>query len=448
MIRDFIKFRLRRGSLFEKLSREAEKTIRYSEAELQCYRNEKLQQTVQIAFKSVPFYRKMMLQKKLSDKDIRTSEDLVKLPVIDKKTVRDHYSEFRNKAHQGLAIKANTCGTTGMPGVFLRDLYSINYEQAVIWRYYRQIGKPFNSGRVILRGDLIFPVTKNSPPFWKYDSFTNELFMSSYHLSNKNMGHYVREIRRFKPWDLQAYPSTAYFLAHYCRRMNLKLSFSAVFTSSETLLDFQKEEIETVFGCKVYDWYGNGERVAAIGQCEHSSYHEVADANVIEYLPSGKGREELVGTTLHNFVMPLIRYRTGDIVERGEKIRACQCGILFPQVKRIYGRESGFLWTPCRGKIPAGALGRILWGVENLLELQFVQKKLDEIEVLIVVTPAFSAKNLNFLEKRLASHISDEVRFIITKVPYIRRSLQNKFQWIIQELGSQDPGFELKFTKK
>ena len=182
MIRDFIKFRLRRGSLFEKLSREAEKTIRYSEAELQCYRNEKLQQTVQIAFKSVPFYRKMMLQKKLSDKDIRTSEDLVKLPVIDKKTVRDHYSECRNKAHQGLAIKANTCGTTGMPGVFLRDLYSINYEQAVIWRYYRQIGKPFNSGRVILRGDLIFPVTKNSPPFWKYDSFTNVLFMSSYNI--------------------------------------------------------------------------------------------------------------------------------------------------------------------------------------------------------------------------------------------------------------------------
>jgi phenylacetate-CoA ligase len=78
-------------------------------------------------------------------------------------------------------------------------------------------------------------------------------------------------------------------------------------TSSETLEPEVRAAVEQAFGVRVFDWYGQSERVAAIGSCEHGSYHVMTDYSGVALLETDKRDAwELVGTSLNNLAMPLV----------------------------------------------------------------------------------------------------------------------------------------------
>lgn len=428
LFKDFSRYYLRNGRLFYKCLKELEETEKYSLQELQEYQNEKLRRIIKIAYENVPFYRRIFIEKKLTPRDIGTIEDLKKLPIIDKQKVRENFIDFKNKKFKRFIFKGYTTGTTGSPAVFLRDLFSINFENAALWRQYRWAGKDFGNRRITLRGEKIFPSSKKKPPFWRYNHFSRELIMSSYHLSDENMWLYIEEIKKYKPFDLDAYPSTAYILANFCKRFNVDLNFTAVFTSSEMLLDYQREEIESTFGCKVFDSYGNAERVAVIGECEYGVYHEMSDYSIIEYLPQEQGQYQIVGTTLHNSVMPLIRYRTGDLVFLDGN-KSCHCGRSFREIKSILGRNDDFIITPDGRRIPG--LSNLFKGVEFLKEAQLIQKGLNFIEVNIAVTDRYSKEYENTILKKLHEYIGMEgINYSIKNVDHIEREAGGKFKFV------------------
>lgn len=428
LFKDFSRYYLRNRRLFFKCLKELEETEKYSFQELQEYQNEKLKRIIKIAYENVPFYRKIFIEKKLTPRDIGTIEDLQKLPFIDKQKVQENFSDFRNKKFKGFVSKGYTTGTTGSPGIFLRDLFSINFENAALWRQYRWAGKNFGSRRVTLRGEKIFPSGKKEPPFWRYNHFSRELIMSSYHLSDKNLCFYIEKIKKYKPFDLDAYPSTAYILANFCKRFNVDLNFSAVFTSSEMLLDYQREEIESTFGCKVFDSYGNAERVAAIGECEYGVCHEMSDYSIIEYLPQEQGQYQIVGTTLHNFVMPLIRYKTEDVVFLDGN-KSCNCGRGFREINSILGRNEDIIITPDGRKI--ACLNNLFKGVEFLKDAQLIQRALDFIEVNIVVTGRYSKAYENIILKKLHEYIGTEgIKYSIKNINHIEREASGKFKFV------------------
>src|SRR5690606_28221227 len=102
--------------------------------------------------------------------------------------------------------------------------------------------------------------------------------------------------------------------------------------------------IEERFGCRVFDWYGQNERVAAIGTCEQGRYHLMSDYSYVELEPTPEGLE-IVGTGFNNLAMPLIRYRTGDFVQL-QDVDSCSCGRAFPVVRRIIGRDDDYIKLP------------------------------------------------------------------------------------------------------
>ncbi len=382
MFTGLIKHYLRNGARFDHYLRECEEIERYSAVELRGYQEERLAEIVREAFNHVPFYRKMFRNLKLTPSDIKSIEDLHKIPTISKRTVVENFAQFGNETVKGLRQKVHTGGTTGSPGMFLRDRNSIEFEQAVLWRQLRWAGKPSGSRRVVLRGDQVVPLSRTEPPFWKHTRINKELLFSSFHLSDQNMSSYVKAMIDFGAYDLYAYPSTASLLASYCIERNLDLRFSAVFTSSEMLHDFQRKRIEKAFQCRIFDWYGSAERVAAIGHCEHGSYHELPHYGIVEYLPAGDGWYSIVGTGLHNSVMPLIRYELGDFVRMKEG-DACPCGRSFKRVHSIVGREEDLVQFP-NGHRAVVMESRVFRDIANIKQVQIVQYSLDVIEVLIV----------------------------------------------------------------
>ena len=128
------------------------------------------------------------------------------------------------------------------------------------------------------------PVTLPSrlkPPFWSFDLANNHMYFSSYHMSNDTLRYYIQKLEEFDPLLLHGYPSSIYLLAlAYKKYGKGGMALKAVYTSSETLLDFQRKAIEEAFQVRVFDWYGTSEMSANIVECECGELHLKAEAQL------------------------------------------------------------------------------------------------------------------------------------------------------------------------
>ncbi len=426
----------RRGTRFQQYVKVLADTHDLDSAGLRVYQEKLLHKMVRHCNKNVPYYRDLFRELKIRPDDIRTLQDLSKLPLIDKKTVQGNLDRFISRRHYNfLCNVGSTSGSTGTPGKFIRDFDAINFEHAVVWRQWQNAG---DSGkkRISLRGDIIVPSSQNEPPFWRYNPANRELQMSSYHLSLDNSIHYIRKIQDFQPKILYCGPSMGHVLAKFFRHHGVNYRFDAVFTSSESLEPEIRDYIEAVFQTRIYDWYGQAERVAAIGQCQHHQYHIQEDYSIVELLPNrGDGTYELVGSQLHNYVMPLLRYRTQDFIYlKGDpaEFTRCACGSYFRKVEKILGRSYGYLLTPEGYHIAITA--HIPVGVDNVIETQFYQEKQGEVVLKVLTNGSFSEVDRERLVLNTLKHTSPHMKVLVQEVSEIERGPNGKFINIVSNI--------------
>lgn len=433
-IKSNLKTKLRRGRLFHQLLDELEDCERLAYAELIDRQNRKLRETVRQAYKNVPYYQQLFDQLKLTPEAINTVEDLQLLPVMGKSNIRGREKLFVSKAVK-FKTKTTTSGTTGTPVSLYRDRYSINLEHASIWRQRRWANFNLDEPIASLRGDVIVSADTNKPPFWQYVAAENRWLMSSYHLSDRFIPYYLEHLRNTQISAIEGYPSAIYRLACYMRdRQEEPIPLKAVFTSSEVLPDYRKQLIEQYFG-KIFDHYGQSERVAHLTMCEHGNLHYAMDYSIIEFLPTQYNNLfKIVGTTLYNAAMPLIRYDTNDFAIIRD--RSCACGRAFPVVDSIDGRLEDYIVTPA-GKF-VGGMGVAFGGVANLVEGQIVQEQLDLLRVSVVPTENFSAKDHHTLLANMRSRLGDEVEIIVQYVDSIPRTKSGKLNTTISKIKRED----------
>lgn len=428
----WIKRLYRHGPHFQRHLKNLEKSAYYTAGRLERYHNERLQRMVQHCYHHVPYYRDLFFSLNLRPEDICTKLDLQKLPFLDKQTVNENYDKLISKKHQNfLCHIGSTSGSTGTPARFLRDYNAINFENAAVWRHWRNAGD-YGKTRVTLRGDIIVPSSQERPPFWKYSPANRELLMSGYHLSWQNSQAYIEKIKDFQPRVLYCYPSTGYLLAKFFKNHGERYQFDAIFTSSESLEPEVRGLMEETFGSHVYDWYGQAERVVAISQCSEGSYHIQEDYSLVELVMGGQGLE-LVGTHFSNFVMPLLRYRTNDYVLASGN--SCVCGSAFRTVDRVLGRSYSYLLTPEGYRV--SITNHIPRGVDNLLETQFYQENPGEVVLRVLTNGAFSEKDKAKLVENTLAHTSPHMQVIVKEVSDIPRGPNGKFMGIINVMESE-----------
>lgn len=428
----------RRGPRFQRHAGSLQRTQFYTPQDLKIYQGKLLQRMVQHCCRNVPYYQDLFRNLGLKPEDIQTPADLEKLPLLDKKMVQDNYDRLISRRHYNfLCNMGTTSGSTGMPGKFVRDYDAINFEHAMVWRHWQNAGDT-GKRRVSLRGEIIVPASQNFPPFWRYNPANSELQMSSYHLSRDNSVHYIRKIQEFKPRILYCGPSMGHVLAKFFNYHEVNYRFDAVFTSSESLEPGVRDYIEKTFQCRVYDWYGQAERVAAIGQCRHGEYHIQEDYSIVELL---KGPEqatyELVGTQLYNYVMPLLRYRTQDYVHMRNAAypeKPCACGNTFRRVEKILGRSYGYLLTPEGYHIAITA--HIPVGVDNVIETQFYQERKGEVILKVLTNGRFTDSDRERLVSNTLKHTSPQMKVTVMEVGDIPRGPNGKFINIINNMES------------
>ncbi len=378
------------------------------------------------------YYSRLFEENGLKVSDIQDIDDLRKLPYLEKDTIRKHADEFVPvNSHKKLLIRASTSGTTGTPLRLYRTCNSIVQEHAYLWRQFSWAGCRPGDKTVALRGDMVVPSSQHNPPFWRNSVFENTLLMSSFHLSENTIPLYLAKLEQYEPVLIYAYPSAIYLLADFLVRnkVDCKLpSLRGVVTSSETLFPFQRATIERGMGCKVFDWYGLAERVVFIGTCEHASYHVFDDYGITEFIPISDNRYELVGTGLINLGMPLIRYKTGDIVEIADQ-EQCACGRAFRMVRSIEGRKDDMIKLKS-GKM-LGRIDHIFKGLEGIVEAQVVQQTIDNILIRLVVDRSFDKSTLKKVETNARERFGNEVGLATKIVREIPRTPNGKFKTVV-----------------
>lgn len=422
-IKSLIYIFLKQGLTFKKIVKKLMLSQYYSTEQLEEIQNGKLRKMIEHCYKNVPYYTELFNQLKLKPEDIQTKEDLNKLPYMDKYVVRANFEKLiaRNTPRIFSSV-AETSGTTGTPSKFLRDYRSINFESAALWRFRDAVGGN-GARRVVLRGDVVVPVDRDVPPFWKHYPFNNELYMSSYHISSENAGIYLKKMKEFKAETIYGFPSSVYLLAKYFNDMGRKFQLKAVFTSSETISDKQRALIESVFMCRIYDWYGQVERISAIGQCEKGTYHIIEDYSITETIDTGNGLE-IVGTDLNNYTMPLLRFRTADIVELGHE--KCSCGRNFRVISRILGRNLHYIISPEGKKISLFLISDSIDFDNNINEVQFIHEQKGEIILNIVKNEKYTEKDAAVIVKKIKERTSPNMLVKINEVEKIPRGPNGK----------------------
>ncbi|ASU21782.1 capsule biosynthesis protein CapK [Vibrio qinghaiensis] len=311
------------------------------------------------------------------------SEGLTHFPMINKNEVRHCAEDFINSTEKTAPIKGATSGTTGTPLSISQNMQSVIREQAFFARHLQWAGYKKGDRRAWIRGDMIVPMEQKEAPFWRHSWFENMLMLSSFHMAQQALPLYIKAMVDFGVDIIQAYPSSIATLARYleANQSYYPAKLKSIITSSESLSAEDRQVIETRFGCKVFDWYGLFERVAAIANCEHGRYHVLTDYSHVEFLDAGNSTHEIVGTNFNNSYFPLVRYKTGDHVVLSDE-KQCPCGRFYPIIEHIKGRVGDYLVGEDGQKVHI--LNHIPKGVTGIIACQFVQSERGQIVVKVV----------------------------------------------------------------
>lgn len=414
-----------------------------SREELEQYQDERLRELVAHAYATVPYYRDLFDGLRLKPGDISGRADLHKIPVLRKESFKDDPSRLISTAfNRKDLVKGHTSGTTGSPLDVWYDRPGIYIAYAALDRHYSWAGCRLarDGDRIaVARGNMIVPADRRKPPFWRYNWFHNQLLLSSFHMSPDTLDSYFSEMERFRPAVIDGYPSTLYVLAKHLRNSGRTFPLRAAITSSETLFDFQRELIEQSFECGVFDYYALAERVAFAGECDHHQRRhlsmEYGISEIIdedgEPLPTGE-EGLLVGTSLHNKGMPLIRYVTNDRTTLLSD--TCACGRELQLMEEVTTKAEDTITLKDGRLISPSVLTHPFKPLHTIRESQIHQIEVDRVIVRIVRGDGYSDDDTTHLISELRDRLGNDMDIAVEFHDALERTSSGKFRWVISEV--------------
>jgi phenylacetate-CoA ligase len=370
--------------------KEIETISRKALEELQLKR---LNKTVRQAYKNIPFYKESFLKSNIQPKDIASLKDIRKLPFTTREDLRENYPFGMLAVSKEQLVRLHTSsGTTGKPKAIFFSKKDVDRAAELIARC------------LIMTGIKKDDVLQN---MMTYGLFTGALVM---HYGAEKVGVLVipagpgntkRQIalmQDFKTTTLHLTPSYALYLASVMDNEGLvpgrDLSLRRAYLGSEPYSEETRNKIEKFFDIDVYNSYGlsemNGPGVAfectyknGMHLWEDNFIMEIIDPDTREIVPEGE-KGELVLTTLCREAMPILRYRTRDIVMiiPGR----CKCGRTHRRISRIIGRSDDMIIIRGVNIFPQ-QIERVLMGIKAVAQnYQIVLEAYDQMTVRVEIS--------------------------------------------------------------
>jgi len=424
--------RQRYGSAFRAELQRLQKSKNYSAQQLQDLQEKEFVALCKFAKSFSPYYRKL-----LAGIEVKSLQDLLHIPILEKQTLISNFNEVRaNGLNQNRITHISTSGTTGTPLRIPITTAGRQKNFAFFERLKEEAGLKIDSKAIVFAGRVFVAPESKFGPYWRKNYFNNSLLCSSYHLSPATFSDYYQAISAFQPDYVDSYPSSVSLLANYIIERNLPaIKLKAVITSSETLLDNQREVIEKAFECKVFDYYGNAEQAAFISQCKAGSYHIQSEYGLVEFVKPGTSEAandgepaEILCTGFTNYALPLIRYRIGDTAILSKQ--ACSCGSHLPRVESIGGRMDDSIVSK-DGRI-VGRLDPVFKTLSGgIAEAQIVQESSEKLLLRVVPTTSFSNDDIKSIVEQIHLRTGRQFQISTEEMKQIPREANGKFRSVL-----------------
>lgn len=389
---------------------------------LEALQSSRLVKMVERCYEKQKLYQNKFNKLGIKPKDIQSIKDIKKLPFTYKDDLRDNYPfNLLAVPLKELAEIHASSGTTGKPTVVA---YTKNDLQ--IW-------SDVMSRAITCAGGKAGDIVHNS---YGYGLFTGGLGFHYGSLNGKfpivpvSAGGTKRQlmlIQDFKPRIITCTPSYSLYMAEEAKEMGIdpkKLSLEIGIFGGEPWTDNMRKEIETVWGIKAIDIYGLSEIIGpgvAVECHGQDGLHVSADHFFPEVINPETGEEvkpgqngELVITTLTKEALPLIRYRTKDIVSINYE--PCpHCGRTLPRISKVKGRTDDMLIIRGVNVFPS-QIEEVLLKIEGvephyLLEVDRIGS-LDQITVIVEINEEIFSDEIKIMEE-LEHKICKEIESVL-----------------------------------
>ena len=379
----------------------------------------------------VPYYKDLMSKRHFDpEKVLRDPAYIQDLPFLTKEIIREQKERMFSTPLTSVRYhERKTGGSTGLSCMFYYDDVSLDYSSAVVAYARDRIGKKrFHSElHFASRFPDVFPLKDRIREKVKCISLNrSNIFFDR--LDQKGLKEIWEILNKRQPYLVHSHPSTLYALSRYAEQNHKPEKCFRVFESSGELLEkYMRDSIEKIFQCRVVDRYGLAEfGVIAYQFKQDSTDLQVLDTEgwpeSVKFHEFGTVFNELVFTGYRNFLMPLIRYRTGDL-------------------SKVVTREDGFYLTEIMGRIhdliPIKGIDYPTHYIQDVLDriggIQEFQIDLRKMPTVLRIVPEPMA-DIEEICKRIKGWWKDSFDIeIVGHEDLVRVGQRNKFRHVVKE---------------
>ncbi|MXN90023.1 AMP-binding protein [Flavobacterium sp. Sd200] len=319
-----------------------------SQQEIKAFQEQKLAEALQYVAQNSAYYKRLFTNQGIDITEIKTIEDLQKIPVTTKEQLQEFNDDFLCVPKSVIVDYATTSGTSGKPvtfGITDKDLDRLAYNEAISFAC---------SG--IKEGDVIQLMTTIDRRFMAGLAYF--LGIRKLKAGIIRVGAGVPELQwdsilKYRPSYLITVPSFLLKLIEYAENHGIDYNNSGIkgavcigepLRNQDFTPNILSKKITSKWDIKLFSTYASTEMSTAFAECEHSvgGHHhpeliiaEVLDENDVPVTNGNSG--ELTVTTLGIEGMPLVRFKTGDIVQLHSE--SCKCGRNSMRIGPVIGRK-------------------------------------------------------------------------------------------------------------
>ena len=387
-------------------------------AQIRAMQEEKLIKQVKHVYEHVPYYRDLMDRKGVKPEDIKTLDDIQKLPFISKYDLRDTYP------YGMLAVPLKDCvriqstsGTTGKRVIAYYTQHDVDLWEDCCARAITAAGGTAEDIVQVAYGYGLF-----TGGFGLHGG-SHKVGALTLPMSSGNTDRQIQFIQDLKATVLCCTPSYAAYIGEAMKEKGIKPeenTLKAGIFGAEPWTEEMRRDIEKSLGIKAYDIYGltetSGPGVAFECEEQHGMhinedhfYAEIIDPETGEVLPEGS-EGELVFTSLDKEAFPLLRYRTRDLCVLTSE--PCSCGRTFIRMKKPKGRSDDMLIIRGVNVFPSQIETVLLnegYAPNYRIEIDRVNNT-DTLDVYVELTPerfADTVSEIDKMERELAGAITN-----------------------------------------
>jgi phenylacetate-CoA ligase len=402
--------------------------------EMQWYR---LKNIIKYVYFNNSFYRKHFEKIGFHPEDLKTADDIMKLPILTKDEIRDNIQNMISKDYCiDTLLKFKTGGSTGKPLEIyiteecseLRNACARRHDRWTGW----EVGEPVGA----VWGNPELP--KNSVSKLKNWLLNPCIYLDTMEINESSVIKFAEDWQKMKPTLLFGHSHSIYILAEYLKELSIyDIKPKGIITTSMMLLPAERKTIHNVFQVDIFDRYGCEEVSLIASECEkHEGMHINVEHLYVEFIKengkyanSGENGKIIV-TDLINKAMPFIRYQVEDY--GAPTSRKCSCGRGLPLIEKVSGRLADFLVKKDGTKVAGISLIENTWTkIPGIKQMQIIQDSFDIFNIYLVPNPDCNAETKTSLINYFKRLFGAKIEVNIVMVKSIKPESSGKYRFTI-----------------